>query len=131
MLNHSTVYHELLTKIENRTAQVGVIGLGYVGLPLAARSGRVGFRVIGFDIVKDIVNTINSGESYVDDVPSEVISNLREQGRLEATTDFRRVRSCDIVVICVPTPLNKTRDPDMSYIEDAAENIARALRTGQ
>ena len=126
-----SIYHELLTKIENHTAQIGVIGLGYVGLPLAARSGRVGFRVIGFDVVKDIVNTINDGESYVDDVSSEAISNLREQGRLEATTDFRRVRSCDVVVICVPTPLNKTRDPDMSYIEDAAENIARALRVGQ
>jgi UDP-N-acetyl-D-glucosamine dehydrogenase len=126
-----STHNNLLDKIQSRHAQVGVVGLGYVGLPLAARAGRLGFKVVGFDISKESVEIINRGESYVDDVPAAAIAELREQGQLEATADFRRLRACDIVVICVPTPLNKTRDPDMSYIERAAEDIARTLRVGQ
>jgi UDP-N-acetyl-D-glucosamine dehydrogenase len=126
-----SIYSELMTKIESRAAHIGVIGLGYVGLPLAARAGRVGFSALGFDISSERVGQINQGQSYIGDVDSDLIGELRERGRLEATNDFRRLRSCDVVVICVPTPLNATRDPDISYIVRAAEDIARALRAGQ
>jgi UDP-N-acetyl-D-glucosamine dehydrogenase len=126
-----SIQSDLLHKIEARAAQIGVIGLGYVGLPLAARAGRIGYSVVGFDVSRDKVERINRGESYIGDVPSDAIGELREQHRLEATTDFRRLRACDVIVICVPTPLNATRDPDISYIERAAEDIARTLRTGQ
>jgi UDP-N-acetyl-D-glucosamine dehydrogenase len=125
------VYGELLHKIETRTALVGIIGLGYVGLPLAARAGRLGFGVVGFDISREKVERLNRGESHVGDVPSEVIAELRVQQRFEASTDFRRLRACDVIVICVPTPINATRDPDISYIQRAAEDVARTLRTGQ
>jgi UDP-N-acetyl-D-glucosamine dehydrogenase len=126
-----SIHSDLLQKIEAHTAQIGIIGLGYVGLPLAARAGRIGYPVLGFDVSADKVQCINRGESYIGDVPSASIGELRERRRLEATSDFRRLRACDIIVICVPTPLNATRDPDISYIESAAENIARTLRTGQ
>jgi UDP-N-acetyl-D-glucosamine dehydrogenase len=126
-----SIHDELLQKIETCAAQVGIIGLGYVGLPLAARAGRVGFRVLGFDVSQERAAIINSGESYIGDVPAEAVAELREHGRLEATTDFRRLRACDVVIVCVPTPLNATRDPDISFIERAAEDIARALRAGQ
>jgi UDP-N-acetyl-D-glucosamine dehydrogenase len=126
-----SIYSELLQKIAAQTARVGVIGMGYVGLPLAARAGRVGFNVVGFDVVAERVAQLNDGISHVGDVASAEVAELRERGFLEATTDFRRLRACDVVIICVPTPLNSTRDPDISYIERAAEDIARVLRSGQ
>jgi len=126
-----SIYTELLQKIQNRTARIGVIGLGYVGLPLAARAGRVGFSVLGFDLNAEKVATINAGASYIGDVAASEVADLRERGRLEATSDVRRLRSCDVVVVCVPTPLNSTRDPDISSIERAAEDSARTLRSGQ
>jgi UDP-N-acetyl-D-glucosamine dehydrogenase len=126
-----SIHTELLERIEARAARLGVIGLGYVGLPLAARAGRVGFPVVGFDLSSERVASINAGESYIGDVSSDEIRELRERERLEATTDFRRLRSCDVIIVCVPTPLNSTRDPDISYIERAAEDIARAMRSGQ
>ncbi|MBC8160460.1 MAG: nucleotide sugar dehydrogenase [Roseiflexaceae bacterium] len=126
-----STYESLLAHIATQRATVGVIGLGYVGLPLAARAGRLGFPIIGFDVSAAKVRTINSGQSDVGDVPSEAIAALREQRRLEATSDMSRLGECDVIIICVPTPLNKTRDPDMSYIEQAADNIAAALRPGQ
>jgi UDP-N-acetyl-D-glucosamine dehydrogenase len=126
-----SIHTELLRKIQNQTARIGVIGLGYVGLPLATRAGRVGFNVLGFDLSAEKVATINAGASYIRDVAAAEVADLRERGRLEATSDVRRLRSCDLVVVCVPTPLNTTRDPDISYIEHAAEDIARVLRSGQ
>jgi UDP-N-acetyl-D-glucosamine dehydrogenase len=126
-----SIQTELLQKIESRAATIGIIGLGYVGLPLAARAGRIGFNVVGFDVNREKIEQINRGESYIADVPAAAIGELRERRRLEATTDFRRLRACDVIVICVPTPLNATRDPDISYIERAAEDIARTLRAGQ
>ncbi|HET9221134.1 MAG TPA: nucleotide sugar dehydrogenase [Roseiflexaceae bacterium] len=126
-----SIHAELLQKIESRAATIGIIGLGYVGLPLAARAGRIGFNVVGFEVNREKVEQINRGESYIADVPAAAIGELREQRCLEATTDFRRLRACDVIVICVPTPLNATRDPDISYIERAAEDIARTLRAGQ
>jgi UDP-N-acetyl-D-glucosamine dehydrogenase len=126
-----TIHSELLQKIESRDARIGIIGLGYVGLPLAARAGRVGFNVVGFDVSAEKVAMLNAGASYIGDVPSAEVSELRERGRLEATADFRRLRACDVVIVCVPTPLNSTRDPNISFIERAAEDIARTLRNGQ
>src|SRR5262245_52029399 len=111
------IHGELLAKIQNQGARIGVIGLGYVGLPLAARAGRVGFGVLGFDVSADKVARLNAGESYIGDVGSAEVADLRARGRLEATTDFGRLCDCDVVVVCVPTPLNTTRDPDISYIE--------------
>jgi len=122
---------DLLQKIEARTARVGIIGMGYVGLPLATRAGRVGFSVLGFDVSAEKIASLNAGVSYIGDVASAEVAELREHGRLEATSDFERLRSCDITIVCVPTPLNSTRDPDISFIERAADNIARALRAGQ
>jgi UDP-N-acetyl-D-glucosamine dehydrogenase len=122
---------DLLRKIEQRSAQVGIIGLGYVGLPLAARAGRVGFGVLGFDVSAEKIASLNAGVSYIGDVASAEVADLRERSRLEATSDFARLQSCDIVVICVPTPLNNTRDPDISFIERAADDAARSLRAGQ
>lgn len=126
-----SIHTELLQKIQNQTARLGVIGLGYVGLPLATRAGRVGFSALGFDLSAAKVATINAGASYIGDVAATEVADLRERGRLEATSDMRRLQACDVVVVCVPTPLNSTRDPDISYIERAAEDIARTLRSGQ
>jgi UDP-N-acetyl-D-glucosamine dehydrogenase len=110
---------------------VGVIGMGYVGLPLLARAGRVGFEVIGFDISAERVAQINGGESYIGDVPSSELADLRASGRIEATADFDRLADCDVIVICMPTPLNAARDPDMSYIVAATTDIRQRLRPGQ
>src|SRR5690348_4342928 len=121
----------LLQKIETRSARIGIIGLGYVGLPLAARAGRVGFGVLGFDVSAEKVASLNAGVSYIGDVGTDEVAELRERGRLEATSDFTRLRDCDIAIVCVPTPLNSTRDPDISFIEHAADDIARALHPGQ
>lgn len=126
-----SLHDDLLQKIELRTALIGIIGLGYVGLPLAARAGKVGFHVVGFDVSREKVASINRGESYIGDVTSEELANLRDHDMMEATTDFRRLRACDVIIVCVPTPLNATRDPDISYIERAAESIVRTLRSGQ
>ena len=126
-----STFERLLNQITTQRATIGVIGLGYVGLPLAARAGRLGFNVLGFDVSAAKVRMINSGASDVGDVPDTVIATLREQAKLEATSDMARLGECDVVIICVPTPLNKTRDPDMTYIEHAANDIAAALRPGQ
>src|SRR5215212_4760877 len=122
---------DLLQKIENRSARIGIIGLGYVGLPLATRAGRVGFSVLGFDVSAEKIASLNAGVSYIADVASAEVAELRERGRLEATSDFARLRSCDVAIICVPTPLNSTRDPDISFIERAANDVAHSLHSGQ
>ncbi len=125
------MYTELLARIQSRSAVIGVIGMGYVGLPLAARAARLGFPVLGFDVSPARVAQLNSGVSYIGDVPSEILAELRAIGRIEATTDTSRMAQCDLLVICVPTPLNQTRDPDMYFIEQATDAIARSLRPGQ
>ncbi len=122
---------ELQAKITARTAKVGVIGLGYVGLPLAARAAAQSFSVLGFELSEERVALINAGQSYIGDVPDGVLADLRAAGRIEATTDVARMAECDLLVICVPTPLNQTRDPDLSFIEAASDTIARTLRPGQ
>jgi UDP-N-acetyl-D-glucosamine dehydrogenase len=122
---------ELLSKIIERRAVVGVVGLGYVGLPLAAEFGRGGFPVIGFDLDNSRINAINSGRSYIPDVATEVIGPLVERGRLCATSDFSRLSETDAVIICVPTPLRKTKEPDISYILAASEQVRANLHSPQ
>jgi UDP-N-acetyl-D-glucosamine dehydrogenase len=124
-------FAELQATIAARTATVGVIGMGYVGLPLAVRAASQGYSVLGFEVSPEKVALINAGESYIGDVASGVLADLRAVGRLEATTDVARLAACDLIVICVPTPLNQTRDPDLAYIEAASDSIARSLRPGQ
>lgn len=124
-------HESLLTRIRSREARVGIIGLGYVGLPLAIAAARAGFRVIGFDIDPGKIVAIETGRSYIEAVPSAVLSEEHRAGRLAATSDFGRLGECDIIAICVPTPLTRHRDPDMSFIEATCRSIARTLRPGQ
>ncbi len=120
----------LLKKIQDRTARVAVLGLGYVGLPLAVVFAEAGFKVVGVDPVAEKVECVNRGESYVLDVPSETVASLVEAGRLSATTDFSATLQVDAVSICVPTPLRKTGDPDLSYIVSASEALAPYVHPG-
>src|SRR6185503_3381268 len=122
---------ELLSKIIERRAVVGVIGLGYVGLPLAVEFGRAGFIVIGFEVDTTRIDIINKGESYIPDVPSQIVQQLVERGKLSATADFSKLGETDAVIVCVPTPLRKTKEPDISYILAAAEQVTRYLRSPQ
>jgi UDP-N-acetyl-D-glucosamine dehydrogenase len=123
-------FDELTAKIANKTARLGVVGLGYVGLPLAVEYADSGYTVTGFDVQDSKVDTLNAGKSYVQDVPSEAVARLVAGKRLQATTDFAAIRDLDTINICVPTPLRKTKDPDMSYIVSACEEIARYLHPG-
>ena len=118
-------------KLTGRTARTGVVGLGYVGLPLAVELGKAGFHVTGLDLDPRKVETIQRGESYIADVPGEEVRALRDAGRLEATTDASVVPSLDTINICVTTPLRKTKDPDLSHVVAAVEIIAGHLRPGQ
>ena len=121
----------ILNKLNERSAVVGVIGLGYVGLPLAAEFGRVGLKVIGFDLDQSRVDAINNGRSYIPDVPTEIVGTLVGRGTLSAATDFSRLAETDAVIICVPTPLRKTKEPDISYILAAAEQVRSHLHSTQ
>jgi UDP-N-acetyl-D-glucosamine dehydrogenase len=120
----------LLDKIQDRSAVIGLIGLGYVGLPLAVEFGKAGFKVIGVDVDPRKVDALTAGRSYIPDVSSEDVAALRAAGKLEATTDYAALQFADAVSICVPTPLRKTRDPDMSYVVSAAEKIAEIAHAG-
>lgn len=126
-----TIAFGLKKKIERHTATIGVIGLGYVGLPLAVEKGKVGFPVIGFDINPDRVAKVNSGHNYIGDVKDSELKELAEKRILQGTTDFSRLAECDVVIICVPTPLTITRDPDISYMKSSAREIAKYLHPGQ
>src|ERR1700722_13550688 len=121
---------ELLRKIESRQARAGVVGLGYVGLPLAVELAHAGFCVTGIDVLASKVDAINRGESYVQDVPTAVLKPLVEAGKIRATTDFAAVGQLDTINICVPTPLRKTKDPDMSYIVSSCQEIAKYFHPG-
>ena len=120
----------LLCKIAKREAKIAVAGLGYVGLPLAVEFAEAGFQVVGLDVQADKVQQINAGCSYIDDVSQERVQSLRQSGLLRATCDYEDIRSVDAISICVPTPLRKTRDPDMSYIIQAAKSIAKICQPG-
>ena len=120
----------LAEKIRTRRARVGVVGLGYVGLPLAVEFAAAGFTVIGIDISEEKVRRVNAGDSYVGDIPSSTLAPLVEAGRLRATTDFSAVLDLDTINICVPTPLRKTKDPDMSFIVSSCAEIVRYFHAG-
>ena len=123
--------NELISRITNKQAHVGVIGLGYVGLPLLAEFAAKGFTGTGFEVDKNKVAQINAGGSYIGDVPARKVKELVDANRLRATTDFDHLSECDAIIICVPTPLRKTKEPDVSYILAAAEQITKRLRRGQ
>jgi UDP-N-acetyl-D-glucosamine dehydrogenase len=120
----------LRRKLDDRTARVGVVGLGYVGLPLAVELARAGFHTAGIDLDRRKVEALNRGESYIQDVPTAEVAEFHRAGRLTATTDAAVVATLDTVNICVPTPLRKTKDPDLSYVVSAVEMIADHLRPG-
>ena len=122
---------ELIDLITAKRAQVGVIGLGYVGLPLLAEFAGSGIKATGFEVDAEKAAQINSGNSYIGDVPSAVIKKLVDGKLLRATIDFDHLKDCDAIIICVPTPLRKTKEPDVSYILAAAEEIKQRLRRGQ
>jgi UDP-N-acetyl-D-glucosamine dehydrogenase len=124
-------FESLSDKIDRRELICGVMGLGYVGLPLAVEMGRAGLKVIGFEVSERVANLVNAGESHIKDVKGADVASLRRSGKLEATTDMSRLGECDIISVCVPTPLGKTKDPDMSYIVAATEAIVDRLRPGQ
>jgi UDP-N-acetyl-D-glucosamine dehydrogenase len=117
-------------RIRSRRARVGILGLGYVGLPLAMEFVRAGYRVTGFDVVAGKVEALNAGKSYIPDVPSSAVRDAVRRGRFEATTDFGGLGGMDTVSMCVPTPLGKTRDPDMSFVESASREVRARLHPG-
>src|SRR5207244_2355517 len=120
----------LRDRLSDRSARVGVIGLGYVGLPLAVEFARAGFVTTGIDLDARKVDAVNRGTSYIPDVPTPEVARLVGEKRLRATADFAAVAELDTINICVPTPLRKTKDPDMSYIVSAVEQIAKYLHPG-
>ena len=122
---------ELQQRIESRDAQVGVIGLGYVGLPLAIEFAGAGFSVVGFDLDRQKVEAVGRGESYIEDVPDDAVAGAVEAGRLAATIDFDELSRCDVINVCVPTPLTKSKDPDVSHMARALEEITKRARSGQ
>ncbi len=126
----SSTLDQLREKIIARQARVGIVGLGYVGLPLAVEFARSGFTVTGVDVSEEKTRRVNAGDSYVGDVPVAVLRPLVEAGKLRATTDFSAVRDLDTINICVPTPLRKTKDPDMSYIMSACQEIVKHFHKG-
>jgi len=122
---------QLKNKIKKRTAHIAVIGMGYVGLPLAVEFGRVGYRITGIDISVKKVKTLNAGKSDVDDIKDYDVKELVDLKRLICTTDFSPLKKADVAIICVPTPLNKTKDPDVSYIIAATSEISKYIHKGQ
>lgn len=115
----STIAAQLTERIANKTARVGIIGLGYVGLPLAVEFAKAGFSVTGIDVIASKVERLNAGDSYLQDVAPVDVARLVESGKFRATADFSVIADLDTINICVPTPLRKTKDPDMSFIVSA------------
>jgi len=125
------MYQDLLNKINGQSARVGVIGLGYVGLPLIRAFIRAQFSVIGYDVDQSKVDSLQAGRSYINHIPSEWLQEWSKSGKFIATSDMSRLGEADVLIICVPTPLGKSREPDLSYVESTTESIARTLRKGQ
>ena len=125
------VKNDITKLITDKGARIGVIGLGYVGLPLLVEFARNGFKSTGFEVDEWKASEINNGRSYIGDVPESAIRELAAAGSLSATVKFEQLKDCDAIIICVPTPLRKTKEPDVSYILAAAEDIKRSLRRGQ
>jgi len=126
----SQLKDELMSKLENKTAKLGVVGLGYVGLPLAVEKAKAGYKVIGFDVQSKKVDMVNAGNNYIGDIVNQDLKNLVEEGSLKATTDFSFVKEVDTVCICVPTPLDIYKQPDLSYVVSSTESVAKYLHKG-
>jgi UDP-N-acetyl-D-glucosamine dehydrogenase len=126
----TSMKEQLLKRIEDRSAIIGVIGLGYVGLPLAVEFAKAGFHVVGFDVSERVVKLLMAGKSHIQDVPASEVAALVRSGAFEATADEARLSECDAISIAVPTPLSKTRDPDMSYVISAAATATRQAHPG-
>ncbi len=122
---------QLKKAISEKTAMIGVIGLGYVGLPLIRAFVRAGFKTLGFDVDQSKVGALNAGRSYIKHIPSEWIAEYIQGGQFSATADMSRLREADALLICVPTPLSASRDPDLTFVEDTTRQIAKTLRPGQ
>ncbi len=127
----SEASRDVLERFQNGSIRFGVVGLGYVGLPLAIEVAAAGIEVIGFDVQRSVVEGVNAGLSHIQDVPSASVARLRTEGRLEATLEMGRLAECDVISVCVPTPLSKTRDPDISFVLESGKAVAAALRPGQ
>ena len=126
----SVLKQQLLDKINNKTAKVGVVGLGYVGLPLAVEKANAGYQTIGFDVQEEKVNMVNEGKNYIGDVVDENLKEIVEAKILKATTDFSFVKDVDTICICVPTPLDLYKQPDLSYVVDSTRSVAQYLHKG-
>lgn len=126
----SDLKEELILKLKNKTAKLGVVGLGYVGLPLAVEKAKAGYDVIGFDVQPKKVDMVNEGHNYIGDIVDEDLVNLVKSKKLRATTDFSFVKEVDAVSICVPTPLDKYKQPDLSYVVNSAKSVAEYLHKG-
>ena len=129
--NMNSVASNLLTRIDRCEAKIGVIGLGYVGLPLAHALHQGGLPIIGFDIDQGKIDAIKAGRNYLVHLGNELVTTLRDSKRFEGTTDFSRLGEADVIIISVPTPLGKHWEPDISYILQTAEAIGKTLRSGQ
>lgn len=123
--------NKLISKIKSKEAVVGIVGLGYVGLPLLIRSIEIGYNVIGFDIDKNKIEKLKNGESYIHHISEEKIKKLIDTGRFEGTTDFTKIKTVDIILLCIPTPLGKHNEPDLSYVINTVNSIVPHLRKGQ
>ena len=126
----SDVKKQLLDKIANKTAVVGIVGLGYVGLPLATEFAKSGYKTIGFDVQSKKVDLVNAGHNYIGDIVDDVFKEVVESGKLSATSDFAFIKDVDAVAICVPTPLDKYQQPDISYVKGSTESVAKYLHPG-
>src|SRR6266705_4108595 len=125
------VKNDLIAKIQAHEARVGIVGLGYVGLPLVLRFAEEHFPVLGFDVDPMKVRQLNAGESYIRHIPAERLQTLIQKGQFEGTSDLQRLAEADCIIICVPTPLTTNKDPDLQYIEKIANAVAATLRKGQ
>ena len=126
----ATLKEQLLDKIARKEMRVGVVGLGYVGLPLAVEKAKAGFRTIGFDVNSEKVRLVNEGHNYIGDVVDSDLKQIVESGMLSATTDFEKIATADFVAICVPTPLDVHQEPDISYVESSTRAVAPHIHPG-
>jgi UDP-N-acetyl-D-glucosamine dehydrogenase len=126
----SNIKSELLGKIKEKSAVVGIVGLGYVGLPLAVEFAKAGYKTIGFDVQAKKVDAVNAGHNYIGDIVGDTLKNMVESGRLSATSDFSFIEKVDAVAICVPTPLDKYQQPDISYVKGSTESVAKYAHSG-
>ncbi len=127
----SNLKNQLLNKLKHKTAKIGIVGLGYVGLPLMLRYVQVGFNVLGFDINKGLIENINNGKSHIEHIPSKDLRSALDASLLEATEKMARINECDAIILCVPTPLNKSNEPDLSFVINTLDSLLPYLKEGQ